>query len=278
MSLTDNEYLNDKCFVLAQITDSHLFSSPEGLHHGHNVFENLKKVLFSLCDNSDVDVIVFTGDLTQDHTEKSYQNFVDCVHECGVTVPIYYLAGNHDEPELLNKYFAGSPFLANKEISFPHWQVQLVDSKSETPAGYVSQQALVQLKTVIDQNKHQLLMMHHHPIDVGYFIDKHGLQNKADFWHAINEYSNIKAIACGHVHGAMQFRSAPNKQLDGLVKKVLTSKSAKVPETITLYTCPATSIQFDPNADGVAALAKGPGYRVFYLHADGQLTTNVVAL
>jgi len=278
MSLTDKNHLNNKPVVLAQITDSHLFSSPTGLHHGHNVLGNLKKVLLSLCDNSDIDVIVFTGDLTQDHTEQSYQNFVDCVHTCDITVPIYYLAGNHDEPVLLDKYFAGSPFLPNKDISFSHWQVQLVDSKSATPAGYVSQQAFVQLKTVIDQSKHQLLMMHHHPIDVGYFIDKHGLQNKADFWHAINEYSNIKAIACGHVHSAMQLTNPLTKQLSKLSKKALRTKLTKEPETVTLYTCPATSIQFDPNVDGVAALAKGPGYRIFYLHADGQLTTNVVAL
>jgi Icc protein len=262
MKLTDNTHVNNKPIVVAQITDSHLFSSPTGLHHGHNVLENLNKVLLNLCENSTIDVIVFTGDLTQDHTEQSYRNFVDCVHECDVTVPIYYLAGNHDEPELLEKYFAEPPFLSDKNISFPHWQIQLVNSKSETPAGYVSQQALSQLKTVVDQRKHQLLMMHHHPVDVGYFIDKHGLQNKADFWHAINEYNNIKAIACGHVHGAMQ----------------LTSPLTKQQKPITLYTCPATSIQFNPNVDSVAALPKGPGYRVFYLQADGQLTTNVIVL
>jgi len=278
MNLTDNNHVNNKPVVLAQITDSHLFSSPTGLHHGHNVLENLKKVLLNLCDNSEVDVIVFTGDLTQDHTEQSYQNFVDCVHACNVTVPIYYLAGNHDEPELLDKYFADSPFLSKKDISFPHWQVQLVDSKSETPAGYVSQRALLQLKTVIEQDKHQLLMMHHHPINVGYFIDKHGLQNKTDFWHAIDEYSNIKAIACGHVHSAMQLTSPRIKQLSEASKTTLIAKSTKVQKPVTLYTCPATSIQFDPNVDGVAALAKGPGYRVFYLHSDGQLTTDVIAL
>ena len=49
-------------------------------------------------------------------------------------------------------------------------------------------------------------------------------------------------------------------------------------EPVTLYTCPATSIQFDPNVDGVAALAKGPGYRIFQLDADGELNTNVVIL
>ncbi|PKG83831.1 3',5'-cyclic-nucleotide phosphodiesterase [Colwellia sp. 75C3] len=271
MNETESYPVKHKPIVLAQITDSHLFSSLDGLHHGHNVFDNLRNVLLSVRNNAQIDYVVFTGDLTQDHTEQSYQNFVDCVHECDITVPIYYLAGNHDEPELLAKYFSVSPFLAGKEISLSHWQVQLVDSKSATPAGYVSEPVLEKLQSAIMPGKHQLLMMHHHPIDVGYFIDKHGLQNKADFWQAINGYNNIKAIACGHVHSAMELTNP----VSNLLSKPL---NQKLKEPVVLYTCPATSIQFDPNVDGVAALAKGPGYRVFYLYADGQLNTDVVTL
>jgi Icc protein len=263
MTIKKSYSLSKQTIVFAQITDSHLFSSVDGLHHGHNVFNNLKKVLLSICDDPAIKFIIFTGDLTQDHTEQSYQNFVDCVQECHISQPIYYLAGNHDEPELLAKYFSVSPFKADKEIDLAHWQIQFIDSKSETPAGYVSDQALMTLQSAIKKNKKQLLMMHHHPIDVGYFIDNHGLKNKEAFCQAINEYSNIKAIACGHVHGDMMLINPKNGSLN---------------EPVTLYTCPATSIQFDPNVEGVAALAKGPGYRVFQLGTDGELTTNVIIL
>ncbi|WP_019028446.1 metallophosphoesterase [Colwellia piezophila] len=269
MNVSEPPLLNSQAIVLAQITDSHLFSSIDGLHHGHDVLANLKKVLLSISQNANIDYIVFTGDLTQDHTEQSYQNFVNAVHDCHIKKPIYYLAGNHDEPELLAKYFSGAPFLSDKEINLTHWQVQLVNSKSTTPAGYVSEHALKKLHRAINRNKHQLIMMHHHPIDVGYFIDKHGLQNKADFWRAFNDFDNIKAIACGHVHSAMQLTYLSEKQLEN---------TSKVKESVTLYTCPATSIQFDPSVDGVAALAKGPGYRLFHLQPDGQLNTDVIYL
>lgn len=263
MTITESNPLNNQAIVFAQITDSHLFSSVDGLHHGHNVFNNLKKVLLSIYNNPAIKFIVFTGDLTQDHSEQSYQNFVDCVQQCQISVPIYYLAGNHDEAELLTKYFSISPFQADKEINLPHWQIQLVDSKSETPAGYIDDQAFLTLQSAIKKNKNQLVMMHHHPIDVGYFIDDHGLENKDVFWQVINAYRNVKAIACGHVHGDMTLTPAITNPLN---------------KPATLYTCPATSIQFDPNMKGVAALAKGPGYRVFQLYADGKLNTNVVIL
>ncbi len=263
MTITEAYFASDRTVVFAQITDSHLFSSVDSLHHGNNVYKNLKKVLHSIYDNPTIKFIVFTGDLTQDHSEQSYQNFVDCVQECQIKVPIYYLAGNHDDPELLAKYFSVSPFQSDKEINLLHWQIQLVNSKSETPAGYVAEQAFETLQSAIKKNKNQLLMMHHHPINVGYFIDNHGLENKDVFWQVIDGYSNIKAIACGHVHGDMTLTKPISNPLN---------------ELVTLYTCPATSIQFDPNVEGVAALAKGPGYRIFQLNSDGELSTNVVIL
>ncbi len=254
--------INNKPIIFAQISDSHLCAQQDSLHHGHNVFINLKKVLAHIGSNPEIDYIVFTGDLTQDHSEESYKNFVIAVQETFLEIPLYYLAGNHDEPELLAKYFSTAIFKPDTTINHANWQIQLIDSKSETPAGNVSITELKALKQRVDSNKYQLLMMHHHPIDVGYFIDKHGLQNKAQFWQTVNEYDNIIGVACGHVHGAKVL----NKKLSGSNKQV------------TLYTCPATSIQFDPSADGVAALTKGPGYRLYLLQPNGSIQTDVINL
>lgn len=262
MNLTKASLEENAPVVFAQITDCHLFANQQDLHHGHNVFENLTKVLFSISQKPNIEFIVFTGDLTQDHSEQSYQNFVTAVEASAIIIPIYYLAGNHDEPELLAKYFSAPPFLSDKTIDHKYWQIQLIDSKSKTPAGYVSDETLVKLQKQVNLNKQQMVMMHHHPIDVGYFIDKHGLQNKQEFWQAIEKYDNINAISCGHVHGAMQL----SKQLTG------------ANNSVTVYTCPATSIQFDPKVDGVAALALGPAYRIFYLSDDAKLSTSIIRI
>ena len=176
------------------------------------------------------------------------------------------MAGNHDDVELLKKYFFEPPFLSDTTINHSHWQIQLIASKSDTPSGFVSEQALKNLQQAIDINKRQLVMMHHHPIDVGYFIDNHGLENKLDFWQAIEKHDNINAIACGHVHRAMTLEKASTQQL------------AEGKKSVTVYTCPATSIQFDPDVDGVAALAKGPGYRLFHLYSNGQLHSDIFYL
>ncbi len=255
-----------KPLVIAQFSDSHLFANTKDLHHGSNVFEHLQQVLADIAKQKHIDVIIFTGDLSQDHSEQSYQNFVEAVQQVELEAPVYFLAGNHDEPALLTRYLTKPVFCAEKTVNTKAWQIHLLNSKSDTPAGIVSKKDLLKLKKGIDKGKFQLLMMHHHPVDVGYFIDRHGLINQADFWQAMGEMQqaniNIKAIACGHTHRASflpKQTSHPRQRLD-------------------VYTCPATSIAFDPSKDTVSSLNLEPSYRLFYLHCNGSIESEVICL
>eukprot|EP00487_Bulimina_marginata_P011715 TRINITY_DN7494_c0_g1_i1.p1 TRINITY_DN7494_c0_g1~~TRINITY_DN7494_c0_g1_i1.p1 ORF type:complete len:123 (-),score=17.12 TRINITY_DN7494_c0_g1_i1:69-437(-) len=107
-----------QAFVLAQIIDSHLFADRQGLHHGHNVYDNLIKVLNDIASNPAIDCMVFTGDLTQDHSEQSYQNFANAVQQSQIKIPIYYVAGNHDEPVLLKNTFQKRPLVQRQRLTF----------------------------------------------------------------------------------------------------------------------------------------------------------------
>lgn len=242
-------------FKIAQISDCHLFSQSNGLHYGANVYQNLLAALSEINSQHTVQALVFTGDITQDHSEASYQLFTDAVLESGINVPFYYLAGNHDEHALLNKYLSDAPFKNDKLINEQYWQIALLNSKSDTPKGHVSANDLLAFESSVDKHKHQLVLMHHHPLDVGYFIDKHGLDNQAMFWQTMNKFDTVKAVACGHVHQALTLYS------DG-----------KTP--IPLYTCPATSIQFDTTKSSGASNGESAGYRIFSLMADGKLETD----
>lgn len=247
--------------VIAQFSDSHLFADINSLHYGANVYHNLRKVLSALAQDKTIDVIIFTGDLTQDHSEQSYVNFVEAVKFSGVEKPIYFLAGNHDEYDLLNKFLVNTPFNQQKLIETEHWQIGLLNSKSATPAGFISEQSLQQLRNSINTQKKQILFTHHHPVDVNYFIDKHGLENKPELWQTLSEQASITAIACGHVHRALDLTQILDET------------------TVRVLTCPATSIQFDPRAKGIKALPRsaeqGIGYRHISLFVDGEFTTTV---
>ena len=246
-----------KTLVIAQFSDCHLFSDKKAKHLGADVWQNLNKVLIDIALRNDINCAVFTGDLTQDHTEKSYQYFVEAVKKANITIPIYFLAGNHDDRTLLTHYLIPPLFQTKNTIDNEHWQIQLLDSKSDTPSGLVSKAHLLSLINKVDKTKNQLLMMHHHPINVGYYIDKHGLLEQQRFWQNINELNeaglNIKAIASGHVH-----RATYKKQ-----------------NNVDVYTCPATSVQFGDTKEKVASIS--PSYRIFYLESNGTIHSDIIS-
>ena len=242
-------------FKIAQISDTHLFADTDSLHCGANVYKNLAQVITHIRLVEKPDAIIFTGDLTQDHTDASYDRFVEIFRNQTVKIPVYFVAGNHDEFSQLNNSLTSAPFNASKVITANNWQVLLIDSKSETPAGYVNQETLHWIGEHVDPNKKQLIMMHHHPIDVGYSIDKHGLKNKEIFWSTLEKYPSIAALACGHVHNDLSLLPENTGYL------------------LPLYTCPATSIQFDQSKPYSACNGQGAGYRIFELFEDQHFIT-----
>jgi len=245
-----------KAFTVAQFSDCHLFADKSATHFRANVWQNLTQVLTDIARLDTIDCAVFTGDLTQDHSELSYQYFVEALTQAKLTIPVYFLAGNHDDKKMLAKYLTAPIFQTNNVINHEFWQVQLLDSKSETPSGVISEKALDALPLRIDKNKFQLLMMHHHPVNIGYYIDTHGLINKQYFWKSINRLNDanmkIKAIACGHVHRASQHCK----------------------NHVEIYTCPATSVQFGDTKDIMASIM--PSYRLLYLNGNGTIKSEII--
>ncbi|MDX2369052.1 MAG: metallophosphoesterase [Colwellia sp.] len=248
--------IQQKVFTIAQFSDCHLFADKSAKHFGANVWQNLTQVLTDIALRDNIDCAVFTGDLTQDHSELSYQYFVEAVTQAKFTIPVYFLAGNHDDKEMIAKYLTAPIFQTNSIINHDFWQLQLLDSKSETPSGLVSEKALDELAQQIDKNKFQLLMMHHHPVNIGYYIDKHGLRNQQAFWLTVNQLNNedmnIKAIACGHVHRASQLTK----------------------DHVDIYTCPATSVQFGDTKEKMASIL--PSYRLLYLKSNGTIASEII--
>lgn len=242
---------------IAQLSDCHLFADQQGLHFGANVYNNLLTVLSAIANNAEIDLVIFTGDLSQDHSAASYQLFVRAVKQSKLTQPLYFLAGNHDDSGQLTRYLIDAPISQQKLIETETWQLLLLNSKSESPAGVVDQTSLNQIAQLKD-DKYSLLLMHHHPIDVGFGIDQHGLINKAEFWQQVtgkNETTPvIKAIACGHVHRAFE------------LDKVINNNK------VVLFTCPATSVEFDNMSGNFSVTQQGAGYQILTLENNGNIT------
>ncbi|MFD2167962.1 metallophosphoesterase [Thalassotalea euphylliae] len=244
---------------IAQFSDSHLFADINREHFGANVYQNLITTCESIAKISDLSAAIFTGDLTQDHSAASYQLFSSIMSKYLSHVPIFVVPGNHDDRMFLKQYLTAENIQIASRANFAHWQLLLLDSKSDTPAGIVGDNDLLNIASSDCVQENQFVFMHHHPIDVGYFIDRHGLQNDIEFGKSLATNPKIRGIGCGHVHR------------DIYLQLEITSE-----HSLPLFSCPATSIRFAKHPTDLVAESTIPAYRIFELTADGAVFTYII--
>jgi hypothetical protein len=86
--------------------------------------------------------------------------------------------------------------------------------------------------------------------------DALGLLDGPEFMTAIARHDNVRGVAWGHAHQALDlYRGA-----------------------VRLMCTPATCMQFKPRVDGFIVDDRPPGYRVIDLHDDGGIASEVVWL
>ena len=86
--------------VLVQLSDSHLFAEADATLVGMNTRESLQRVIGLVREQQPrIDLLLATGDLSQDGTLASYQHFREMTAPFGV--PARWIPGNHDEPQIM---------------------------------------------------------------------------------------------------------------------------------------------------------------------------------
>ncbi len=205
-------------FVCYQITDCHLVAEPDGSYQGINPFNHLRTLLSQLAPYP----IILTGDLTQDHSKGSYELLRQLLADW--PAPVFYLPGNHDDERLMAEVFQAAPFVAAKEVWAAGWQLLLLSTKGDTPAGsfpLAKQQALIS-RLQAEPLMPAWLFCHHHPKAIGSSIDEHGLVESEEFCQLLTHFKKVRGLAHGHCHHAYQ-SSHQHWQIVG---------------------CPASSVQF----------------------------------
>jgi Icc protein len=238
---------------VVQFSDCHLLADIHGKHLGANVYEHLARVLNDIKQLPIIDAIIFTGDLSQDHSLASYQHFKVLVEHTNLPVAVSIVAGNHDDITLIKQQLNTDAFSFETTLQIGSWQVNLVDSTTDSPDGFINISQLEKQLSATTAD-YQLLVHHHHSLDVGYFIDRHGLINQQQYWQCCHQFPNLKAVLCGHVHQAIDLRSE---------------------QGIAMYSCPATSVQFAKHPMNCEAAQCIPGYRLFTLTPTGEITTQI---
>ncbi len=238
------------------ISDSHLFKNRRERLFGANPYETLRTVTGTISRQEPAfDLMVATGDLSQDGSTESYRDFHSLTGN--LADEAIWLPGNHDDFSRLdaemNPYLKESWHLGN-------WHLLFLDSTLKgREDGLLNPQEISKLKNFLESREkgHLLIFLHHQPSNVGSrFIDVLGLGNPDEFFGSLKGHRGVKAVLFGHVHQVVDRKA----------------------HGIRLLSVPATSVPFRPGSDEFALDQLKAGYRTLTLLPGGTFHTETVMI
>ncbi len=242
---------------LIQITDCHLGSTAGETLLGLDTDESLLDVLKLIgAGESRLDLVVASGDISNDGGTPSYDRFIARVNKYLPRVPLAWLPGNHDDLDGMNAILSPRPH--EKALNFGGWRIILLNSRIPgEEGGALDQGELERLNRLLAEHPDSptFIFMHHQPVPVGSaWVDQYVLTNADEFFAVVDNYKQVKGIAWGHVH----------------------QEFSAVRKGVKLFATPSTCVQFAPRTDEFKVDHTMPGYRWFTLHADGRIESEVV--
>ncbi len=194
--------------IIAQITDFHVSKPGTPVYDQARSHERLAKAVTHLNDFAPrPDLVLATGDLVDQGSEDEYRLLREIV--APLEMPLYLIAGNHDDRDVLRRVFAdhnylpGDGYLQYGVEAGPLRILALDTSRRGWPSGQLCQTRLDWLHRELSKAPETptLIAMHHPPFRTGMTaMDRMGLDNAKGFRAAIRDFDNVAAVVCGHLH------------------------------------------------------------------------------
>ncbi|MFT4861972.1 MAG: Icc protein [Pseudohongiellaceae bacterium] len=244
---------------IVQITDTHLYGVANGTLLKMNTQESFAHVLRIIKQNeTDIDVILATGDIAQDASVSSYEKFIEMV--APLKAPFYWIPGNHDITAVMNEVAKGNSY-GDKLIHLNNWLIVMLDTSI---AGQVHGRLSISELDFLDRSlrdaadnkaiEHCLICLHHNPVKTdAKWMGDIGLHNDSELFAVLNSSRKVRALLYGHIHQELDF------QYNGL----------------RCLCTPSTCIQFKPAVTNFELDDISPGYRNLKLFEDGTIETEV---
>jgi Icc protein len=242
--------------LIAQVTDIHLFANTSKKLLGLSTAKSFHAVLDRLQELlPQPDVLLLTGDLSQDGKLESYQRLQELLKPLGI--PTYWLPGNHDRPLVMEQVLNQAPISPQKSFEAGGWQFLLLNSAvRECVHGQLSPEILDWLDLQLQQNRQRptVIGLHHPPFLVNSnWLDGSTLQNSEVLLETIDRHPQVRLVVFGHVHQEFE-RSR---------------------RSVSYLACPSTCIQFMPESEKFTLDKTEPGFRLIHLYPDGSFETKV---
>jgi len=240
---------------IIQVSDCHVAADPDVLYRGQNADEGLAGIVRA-ARQWKPQLLIVTGDVSEDGSRESYKRTSGLLAQ--IAVPVVALPGNHDDVELMSRYFPAGPWSGPYLSEMEDWQLILLDSTAPgCISGSFSPTALEQLQDVLQgsRTRHSLVALHHQPVPAGAsWIDRYALEAPEQFFKVIDQAPGTRCIAWGHVHHDFRARR----------------------KGISLLGAPSSVANSLPETERFSLDPAGPACRWLELSADGGVDTGIL--
>jgi 3',5'-cyclic-AMP phosphodiesterase len=246
---------------ILQLTDLHLFSEEQTKLIGFNPYQSLGKIMALVSKSiakTPPSLVALTGDVSQDYSLKSYETAAKIFGNfpCSIAATM----GNHDHYSTFTKIFGDPSQDSNKMFDLDNWRIIFLNSHwPDHVSGKLAQEELDFLHKALSASlkQHVMIFLHHPVLSVdSVWLDKVNVSDPAQFLEIIDQYQNVKAVICGHVH----------------------QETAAERRGVSYLSTPSTSWQFSVGSEDFKLDTLMPGYRWIDLYDDGSFKTEVVRI
>jgi 3',5'-cyclic-AMP phosphodiesterase len=242
--------------AVLQLTDTHLLREAKQEMLGINTEKYFLKVMqqaFAL--NRHYDLMMITGDLTQNPCEESYQRLY--YYLTPLALPVICLPGNHDNIGLMQSILNSANVSCKQQYLFDSWQIICLNSQiPNNPGGRLEDCELTLLEQCLADypNHHAMIAVHHHCTPTNsVWMDTMMITNSQKFIDLVLRYPQAKVVITGHIHQCL---------------------TAQI-QNLHILGTPSTCFQFTPGSYNFSMDRTAPGYREMLLYPDGHFETSV---
>lgn len=238
--------------TILQVTDTHIGAAADSHLAGVDTRQSLTHVLRAAANTGSGDLMLLTGDLSDDGSVAAYRELQRQVEATGV--PHAWLPGNHDH--VANMEIVAAPHMATT-IGAGRWGIILLNSQIPgAVGGELAATELERLRHFLQHPgyQHLLVCVHHHPLSIGSrWLDEQTITNGDQLLQMLDGCERVKALLWGHVHQEFDLQRGHYR----------------------LLATPSTCVQFAPASQRFKVDHQQPGYRRLWLGEDGSLRTEV---
>jgi 3',5'-cyclic-AMP phosphodiesterase len=200
--------------IIAHITDTHIKTPGQFAYRVVDTATYLRACVAEIGRLTvPPDIVVATGDLVDRGHPDEYAHLRSLL--APLPMPVYVIAGNHDERGALRSVFGADGYLPAGEFlqyTVDVGPLRLVALDTLIPGegrGELCEARLAWLDQTLAKapDRPTVILMHHPPFATGIgHMDALGLRNADRFAGIVSRHPNVERVLCGHLHRSIQAR------------------------------------------------------------------------